>query len=143
MNKRSLESYLKKNDREILRNNCFRYEDNYLISDSYSVIKLNDNYNLNVVDDILGVCKIFDNFSNNFEFYKNIDSFEDNDEHYVPIDDKFGINTKLFNRIKKVINAKDFAILKNKGINDYILFIIRLENSKTKEMAYMLPMRKY
>lgn len=143
MNKRSLESYLKKNDREILRNNCFRYEYNYLISNSYSVIKLNDNYNLNVTDDILGVCKIFDNFSNNFEFYKNIDSVENNDEYYAPINDKFGINTKLFNKIKKVINAKDFAILKNKDINAYTTFIIRLENLKTKEMAYMLPMKKF
>ena len=146
MNKQALKSYLtnKSNNREILRNNCFKSEDKYIISDSYSIIVLNDNYNLEIQDDKYNMNGFRYNFENNFEIdytFFNTDDFKD--KEYEPINENYGINVKLFKRINNIIKGNSYAILKNLKTDDYIPFIIKLENNKTKEVGYMLPMRKF
>ena len=81
MNKRVLKSYLKGSNKQILETSCFAYDNGFIICDSYSVIKLNDTNDLEVNTDILGVCKFYDDFSNNFEFIREFErSFWDGDE---------------------------------------------------------------
>lgn len=142
MNKRVLQSYLNKNTREILKNNCFKYGDNYFISDSYSIIKLNNNYNLNIKDDELKIHKFYEQFTNDYElFSKYIPLFE---KEFDNIDNDYGINLKLFSKIKNIIKANEFSILKNdKTYNGGTLYVIKLENTKTNEVAYLLPVRNF
>lgn len=141
MNKRVLKSYLKGSKREILELNCFKYNDSYLISDSYSVIKLNDNYDLQVQDkDIMSLYKFYEDFEWNFEFKNNIEPL---DVSIMKIDDKHEIQMKLFKKINAIIKGNAFSILENKDKNSYCKYIIKLENTKTNEVGYMLPMKKY
>ena len=141
MNKRVLKSYLKGSKREILELNCFKYNDNYLISDSFSVIKLNNNYDLQVQDkDIMSLYKFYEDFENNFEFLKE---FEYKEVESIVIDDKFEIQGKLLKKIKNIIKANNYSILENKDKTSYLKYIIKLENTDTNEVGYMLPMRKY
>lgn len=146
MNKRDLKSYMnnKTNTREVLKTSCFKSDDKYIISDSYSIIVLNDNYDLEISDDKYNMNGFRDRFKNGFELDYNLNSApEDNEDMYEPINEGYGINIKLFKRINKVIKADNYAILKNLKSDDYMPFIIKLENTKTKEVGYMLPMRKY
>ena len=146
MNKRYLKSYMnnKTNSTELLKNKCFKSEDKYIISDSHSIIILNDNYGLEVAEDIYKMNSFRDSFENGFEIdYTFFVIPEDNEDMYEPINENYGINIKLFKRINKVIKGNSYAILKNLKSDDYTPFIIKLENNKTKEVGYMLPMRKY
>jgi len=146
MNKRVLKSYMnnKKDRHDILKTSCFKCNDKFVISDSNSLIILNDNYDLDIKDDTLGLLKFKENFENNFEVdYTFMAPLENNDEMYEPIDESYGINIKLFNKINKVIKGNSYAIMKNKDKLSYTPYIIRLENTKTKEYGYMLPMRKF
>ena len=140
MNKRVFNSYLKGSNRPYLEQNCFEYENGYLISDSYSVIKLNDNNGLKIEKDILNVGNIYQNFIDDYEFLSD----------YIPlwlefekIDDKYGIQMKLFKRINTIIKGNKYAIMKAKNNLSSARYIIKLENTKTNEVAYMLPARFY
>lgn len=144
MNKRDLKSYMnnKSNSRDLLKTSCFKSDDKYIISDSYSIIILNDNYDLEVSDDTYNMNSFMDRFENGFELEsKYIPLWKDLE--YEPINENYGINIKLFKRINKVIKGNSYAILKNLKSDDYTPFIIKLENTKTKEVGYMLPMRKF
>ena len=141
MNKRVLKSYLKGSKREILELNCFKYNNSYLISDSFSVIKLNDNYDLQVQDkDIMSLYKFYEDFENNFEFLKE---FEYKEVESIVIDDKFEIQGKLLKKINTIIKANNYSILENKDKTSYCKYIIKLENTETNEVGYMLPMCKF
>lgn len=141
MNKRVLKSYLKGSRKELLETSCFEYKDSYLISDSYSVIKLNDNYDLQIQDkDIMSLYKFYEDFEWNFEFKNNIEPL---DVEHMKIDDKYEIQMKLFKKINTIIKGNVFSILENKDKTSYCKYIIRLENTKTNEVGYMLPMRKF
>ena len=146
MIKRDLKSYMnsKTNSKELLKTKCFKSNDKYIISDSYSIIILNDNYILEVAEDTYNMNLFRDRFENGFELdYTFFAIPEDNEDMYEPINENYGINIKLFKRINKVIKGNSYAILKNLKSDDYTPFIIKLENTKTKEVGYMLPMRKY
>lgn len=144
MNKRDLKSYMnnKTNSRELLKTKCFKSDDKYIISDSYSIIILNDNYDLEVSDDTYNMNSFRDRFENGFELESKYIPLWDGKE-YEPINENYGINIKLFKRVNKVIKGNSYAILKNLKSDDYIPFIIKLENTKTKEVGYILPMRKF
>ena len=146
MNKRILKRYLNRSKREILKN-CFEFENGYIISDSYSVIKLNKTYDLKVSEDKLGVCKFYDNFKQ-FEFdfeLKEIEIIEHRNKKFAiaKLDDDYSINVPIFNKIKAIINANKFTIVKSEQYEFKGTPIIKLENTKTNEIGYMLPMRKY
>lgn len=144
MNKRVLKSYLKGSKREILELNCFRYKDSFLISDSYSIIKLNNNYDLQVQDkDTTGLCKFYEDFENNFETFKE---FEPLEVSIMQIDDKYEINMGLLKKINNIIKGNKFTILENKdkiGCSWSLRYVIKIENTKTNEVGYLLPMRKF
>lgn len=141
MNKRVLKSYLNGSNKQLLAENCFKYENGYLISDSYSIIKLNTPNELIIAEkDILGLSKIYESFVNNYEFLTD----------YIPlwlelekIDDEYGIQMKLFKRINTIIRGNKYAIMRAKDNLSSARYVIKLENTKTNEIAYMLPARVY
>lgn len=146
MNKRILNSYMnRKGNKELLKGNCFKYENNYIVSDGYSVIVLNDNYDLNVKDDKYNLYQFVENFKNNFEldytFFKLNDS--DIELGYGAVTETHGINVKEFKKINNIIKGNSYGIYKNLDTKSYMPFVIYLENNKTKEYAYLLPMRKF
>lgn len=147
MNKRILNAYLKNGEKSIpILKNCFKYENGYLISDSYSVIYLNDNHNTEVVDVVCGITRIFDNFENNYEFNFNLEELEivsDEKEKIkrAKLNDEYDINVTLFNRIKNIIKADDIGIIYNMNTSDTTP-MIKLTNTKTNERGYLLPMKK-
>lgn len=146
MNKRILNSYMnRKGNKELLKGNCFKYEDNYIVSDGYSVIVLNDPYGLNVEEDKYKLSSFVENFRNNFEldytFFKLNDS--DIELGYGPVTENYGIGVKEFKKINNIIKGNSYGIYKNLDTSYYTPFVIYLENNKTKEYAYLLPMRKF
>lgn len=144
MNKRILNSYLnKKSNKNLLKENCFKYEDNYIVSDSYSVVVLKDPYGLNVADDMYKLGGFVDNFKNNFELDFTFFKLNNEDSEYEPVNDKYGINVKLFKKINNIIKGNSYAIYKNLDTKSYMPFVVYLENNKTKEYAYLLPMRSF
>lgn len=140
MNKRILKSYLKKSHRAYLEQNCFKYDNGYLISDSYSIIKLNDTNELKEEKDILGVCGIYESFIENYEFLSKYIPLWLSEEN---IDSDYSINMALFKKINTIIKGNEYAIMKAKNSCSSAKYIIKLENAKTKEIAFMLPMRKF
>ena len=146
MNKRVLKRYLNGSKRVILKN-CFEYEDGYIISDSYSVIRLNKTYDLKVSEDKLGICKFYDNF-NQFEFdfeLRELEIIEHRNKKFAvaKLNDNYSINVPIFNKIKAIINANKFTIVKSNQYEFKETPVIKLENTKTNEIGYMLPMRKF
>lgn len=143
MNKRTFKSYVNKaaSIRPILEN-CFKYGDKFLVSDTYSIVVLNKNYDLEVKDDILKLSGFLEKWSAKFEELKEIQAPADKDKQ-EPIDNDFRINNKVFLKIKRLISANKFTILENKDKNDFMRYLIKLENTKTKEKAYLLPCKSY
>lgn len=147
MNKRILNAYLKYAEKQkpILKN-CFKHEEGYLICDSYSIILLKDNCDIDVVQDLLNVNKLFDNFENNYNFNFKLEELEIvSDEKdkikRAKLNDEYEVNVTLFNRIKNIIKADDFVVIKNMNTNDTTP-IMKLTNTKTNERGYLMPMRK-
>lgn len=145
MNKRIFKSYLKGSTRNILQENCFEHDNGYLISDSFSIIKLNQTYDLKINNDELGLSKLFDNFKDNYNTSYTFKNLNADNEDRAPINETYSINVKLYNKIKSIIKADWCTILEpNNKENNYAgAPIIKLENTKTKELAYLLPMRTY
>ena len=148
MNKRILNAYLKYAEKQkpILKN-CFKHEEGYLICDAYSIILLKDNYNIDVVQDVLSINNMFDNFENNYEFSFKIEELEitssENEKiKTAKLKDNYEINVTRLNRIKNIIKADDIGIVYNMNTSDTTP-IIKLTNTKTNERGYLLPMRKY
>ena len=148
MNKRELIRYLKKGEKyNPILGKCFKYEDGFVISDKYSIIYLNDNHGIDVVDDVLGIGKFCYNFDNNYEFDFKLEELEivsDKDQRVkvAKLRDNFEINVSLLNRIKHIIKSNDISIIINMD-NSNTIPIIKLTNTKTNERGYLLPMRKF
>ncbi len=70
MNKQVLKSYfvgsLKGKE---LKEKCFPYKESYLISNGYSIIRLNKNYGMNISTDKLSINKIYEDFEYNFNLH--------------------------------------------------------------------------
>lgn len=143
MNKRTFKSYINKaaSIRPILEN-CFKYEDKFLVSDTYSIVILNNNYELEVKEDTLQLSGFLLKWATMFRELKEIQAPTDKDKQ-DNIDNDFCINNKLFLRIKRLISADKFTILKNKDTKEFMRYLIKLENTKTKEKAYLLPSKMY
>lgn len=143
MNKRVFKSYVSKAiKRRPILENCFKYGDKFLISDIYSIVVLNKNYDLEVKEDTLSFNGFLEKWSTMFEELREIQAPTDKDKQ-DEIDKDFCINNKLFLRIKRLINANKFTILENKDKNEFMRYLIKLENTKTKEKAYLLPSKMY
>lgn len=147
MNKRILNAYLKNGEKQkpILKN-CFKHDEGYLICDSYSIILLKDNYDIDIVQDLLNVNNLFNNFENNYEFNFKLEELEivSDDKEKVKtakLRDNYEINLSLFNRIKNIIKANDVGIICDMNSSGTTP-IIKLTNTKTNERGYLLPMKK-
>ena len=125
-------------------NDCYLIENNYVITDGYSVVCLKDNYDLNVIADYEnGIYRTMVNYLETFENLSSIGKLEDinyTEEDYK-IDNDYGILIKNIKRIKNLIKANNIELLINEG--SYTKYIIKIENTKTKEVGYLLPTRKY
>lgn len=147
MEKRAFRTYLNNNNRDYLKVNCFEYENGYLITDTYSIIKLNQTNDLQVEKDIMGVAKIFRDFDDNFKKLSDLDLNYDlkeqelQFEEWLKEDREYAINIKIVKRINKIINFDKVELL-YKYHNGYN-YIIKLENTKTQEIAFLLPMRSF
>lgn len=147
MNKRILNAYLKKgeNNKPILKN-CFKHDEGYLICDAYSIILLKDNYDIDVVQDVLNINNMFNRFDSEYEFNFKLEELEivsDEKEKIkrAKLNDEYDINVTLFNRIKNIIKADVVVVIKNMNTSDTTP-IIKLTNTKTNERGYLMPMRK-
>jgi len=145
MNKRTLKTYLNSSNKELLMGNCFKYGNSYLVSDSYSIIQLNDSYDLNINDNQL-LPTFIDDFKWNYEKQYDLVINYELDNQSIVNDDKgnsiFGVNIKMVKRIKSIINFNEASVLRKFSYNDYN-YIIKLENTNTNEVAYLLPTREY
>lgn len=88
--------------------------------------------------------KFIDNFENNFEIAYTFDKLEETEKEYAPIDKEYGIGVKLFETVRKIIKPnKLIQVLENKDKTSYLKYMIKLENTKTNEIGYILPMRTF
>lgn len=142
MEKRAFKTYLNNNNRDYLKVNCFEYENGYLITDTYSIIKLNKTNDLQVEKDIMGVTRLFEDFSMNYEKIEDLElNFNVNEQDILINEEekRYAINIKLAKRIKRIINYNNVELLRK--YNDGYNYVIKLENTKTQEIAFLLPMR--
>lgn len=152
MSKSILRSYLEYNKRgrnkkqfEYLSNSCFRYGDNFLISDSYSVVLLRDTRGLEIKDDKLGLYLHYQSMEISRKAFREMNTrlIKESKEDYIKLFiDNYGLDTKLAQKIIKLIKANRVEILESiKG--DYVPPVIKISNDDTKEVGYLLPMRIY
>jgi hypothetical protein len=138
MNKVNLKRYLNnKNNKEKLKTSCVKDNDKYIISNSFSVTVLNDNYGLDIMSDKYGLIRFKDEFDSLNDIFKTFTELQDNEEMVEPIDSEYGINIKLFKEVNNLIKADKYTILEFK--NRFEKYIIKLENTRSGEYAYILP----
>lgn len=138
MNKINLKRYLNnKTNKEVLKTSCVKDNDKYIISNSYSIVVLNDNYGLDIMSDKYGLIRFRNEFDSLNDIFKTFTELQNNEEMVEPIDSEYGINIKLFKKINTLIKADKYTILEFK--NRFEKYIIKLENTKSGEYAYMLP----
>lgn len=144
MEKRAFRIYLNNNKKDYLKVNCFEYENGYLITDTCSIIKLNQTNDLQVEKDIFGLTRFFEDFTMNFEKIEDLKlnfDLKTQDILITEEEKRYSINIKLAKRIKRIINYNNVELLRkyNCGYN----YVIKLENTKTQEIAFLLPMRSF
>lgn len=138
MNKINLKRYLNnKINKEVLKTSCVKDNDKYIISNSYSIVVLNDNYGLDIMSDKYGLIRFRNEFDSLNDIFKTFTELQNNEEMVEPIDSEYGINIKLFKKINTLIKSDNYTILEFK--NRFEKYIIKLENTKSGEYAYMLP----
>lgn len=148
MSKSILKNYLEYGKRsrnkkhfDFLSTGCFKLGDEFLISDSYSVVVLKDSKGLEIKEDLLGISNHYHNMSSKDEVIGviGVGIIQESKEDSIPLGvDNYEIGVKIANRIIKLIKCNLIEIMGG-GYTP----IIRLTNTKTKERAYLLPMRKY
>ena len=153
MSKSILRSYLEYNKRgrnkkqfEYLSNSCFQYGDNFLISDSYSVILLRDTRGLEIKDDKLGLYLHYQSMEVSRKAFKEMNTrlIKESKEDYIKLFiDNYGLDVKLAQKMIKLIKANRVEILESIKEDYCIPPIIKISNDDTKEVGYLLPMRIY
>lgn len=152
MSKSILRNYLEygKRDRnkkqfDYLSTGCFLYEGKYLVSDSCSIVALNDTRGLEIKEDLLGINLHYKAMQENRVVFTELDTklIKEDKRESIPLGtDNYELNVKLAQRVIKLIKANKVEILKN-TIYDYINPIIKISNDKTGEIGLLLPMKKY
>lgn len=152
MSKSILRNYLEYDKRyrnrkqfDYLSTSCFLYEGKYLISDSYSVVALNDTRGLEVKEDLLGINKHYKSMQENRVGFKELNTrlIKETKEKIITLDiDNYELNTRLAQNVIKLIKANRVEILEH-TIYDSAHPVIKISNDKTGEIGLLLPMRKY
>lgn len=144
MDLRKLKNYLGKVYDSAKRKSCYLILNDYVISDTYSIVCLKNNYGLNVVEEkdnsitYNGLKDYLERFKNETRLKEKIDV--DFNEDLYEIDNDYSISIKALKEIKNLIKANNFEILE---IENYWKYIIKIENTKTYEIGYLLPCRKH
>ena len=146
MDLRKLKNYLSCTYNELERN-CYLMFNDYVISDKYSIVCLNDNNGLNIVkskDESFTYNKLksyYEEFKYQTHFYKDLEIDFKNTKDIINIDELFSLSTKNVKEIKNLIKADKFQILTTDNLSSK--YIIKIENTKTHEVGYLLPCRNY
>lgn len=147
MDLRKLKNYLKCNYNE-MEKNCYLMFNDYVISDKFSIICLKDSNGLNIIhsnEDNFYYKKLKgfrDEFTYQTHFYKTLDlDFKNKEKDFMDIDEKFSVSLKNIKEIKNLIKADKFEVHTTDNMSSR--YIIKIENTKTKEVGYLLPCRIY
>ena len=144
MDKRKLKNYLKHTHCE-LEKNCYLMFSEYVVSNKYSIVCLNNSNDLNIItskDNNLYYKQIKDfraEFRYNTHFYKDLEV--DFKTDFYNIDKDYSISIKNLKEVKNLIKADKFTILTTD--NYFSKYVIKIENSKTYEVGYLLPCKNY
>ena len=152
MSKSILRSYLEYNKRgrnkkhfDFLSTSCFKYNDLFLVSDSYSVVLLNDTRGLEIKEDLLGINLHFKSMLENRIISTELNTrlIKEDKRDTIPLGiDNYELNIRLAQNIIKLIKANRVEILEH-TIYDSAPPIIKISNDDTGEVGLLLPMRKY
>lgn len=152
MSKSILRNYLEYDKRgrnkkqfDYLSTGCFLYEGKYLVSDSCSIVALNDTRGLEVKEDLLGINLHYKSMQENKVTFTELNTrlIKEDKREAIPLDiDNYELNVKLAQRVIKLIKANKVEVLKD-TIYDYAHPIIKISNDKTGEIGLLLPMKKY
>lgn len=132
--------------------NAYKYEDKYILTNTYSLLVLNNAEDLTINSED----KTLINFIKDFKDYEDIGKrLEDkidfsklNDyERYVEeiIKDKessYGIDMEMFRTMYKIIKPTKIRILQKWGFNSW-KYVYELLNEKNGEYGYLLPTKNY
>lgn len=108
MKKDAITKYYENVEMDFLLNTCFTYQDNYVISDDYSFIILNESNDLEI--------KTSDIVNKNmglFNEYHIKNEYKMLDVDSQDIDDNYGINNELLLLIINVIDPNEFYIMEH------------------------------
>ena len=150
MNKVYLKRFFKNQSIEELRNKYVEYNDCYLISNNYSIVLLNSDYSLlekcdNKYENMITSCfKEFDKYNeSDINIINDLD--ECKEEYHIPSEllgrekCEYRIDFNLYTIIKNLIKADEVNVL---TVYNYSFeVIIRIKNTKTNEVGYLLPMK--
>lgn len=137
--------YRNKKQFDFLSASCFLYEGKYLISDSYSVVALNDTRGLEVKEDSFGISKHYESMQENRVVFTELNTrlIKEDKREAIPLGvGNYEINIRLAQNIIKLIKADKVEVLKD-TFYESAHPIIKISNDKTKEIGLLLPMRKY
>lgn len=134
MKKDAITKYYENVEMDFLLNTCFTYQDNYVISDAYSFIILNESNDLEIkTNDIVNKnMELFNEYHIKNEYMMTVVDSQG-------IDDNYGINNELLSLIINVINPDEFYIMEHDSEKMPILKAI---NTKTNEFAFLPAYKK-
>lgn len=141
----ALDNYFKNNTRDY-SNVAVTMGNNHLITDGYSIVKLDGKKSGDVKNYDESLKRMYDDFNDNFEVEQRIKvkdlQWEETHDRFkiknAKINDKYGIDKREYNKIKRFIKTDEFYV-KTKGDNVVYYF----KDKKTKKDAYLLPTRVY
>lgn len=132
----------------------YKYEktnNKYYYTNSYAIIVKNKaiegtNENKDILKNT--VAGFEGNFKTNYNDFNNILDVDFNElkkrtifKNEIKIDDEFSVDGKLLQTVFKIVKPTVIKVLENK--ESYTKYVVKLENEKSKECGYILPMRVY
>lgn len=152
MSKSILRNYLEYNKRgrnkkhfDFLSTGCFRYGNKYLVSDSYSVVLLNDTRGLEIKEDSFGIGLHYWSMQEDRVAFIELNTrlMKEDKRETIPLGiNNYEINMRLAQNIIKLIKANKVEVLEH-TIYDSAHPVIKISNDNTGEIGLLLPMRKY
>lgn len=142
MDKRKLNNYIKNNINCLLKM-AYASNGGFLITNTYSIVYLKCNYQLPIETDAKkgyyqSITSFYKNFTENFASVSKFTPNEDGD--ITPLyDGNFAIDNKQYQNIKNLIKGNNAEILQDNDFN----YVLKIENTKTGENAFLLPCKVY
>jgi hypothetical protein len=145
--KRKLKNYLCCNYNE-LKDNCYLMYNDYVISDKYSIVCLNEDNGLNIIrrTDNNNIYSKLEQFRNNFRYESRFikEITPDYEKEYYYLNEDWSFDLKKVKEIKNLIKGNRFSIRElDKEDKKDDMYILEIFNEKTKEYGYLLPCKRY